>query len=73
VTVLRIFVTAALVIVAGLIFPPLSANSQLTWQSQLDRAVAKAFQGVKNCVARELEYGRYPCRSQKFNLAGFAR
>ena len=41
----------------------LSANSQPNWQQrleQLDHTVARAFQGVKKCVARELEYGSYP-------------
>src|SRR5262249_61221793 len=41
----------------------LSANSQPNWQrrlEQLDHTVARAFQGVKKCVARELEYGSYP-------------
>jgi hypothetical protein len=62
VTVLRIFATPAAVIVASLLFPALSANSQLNGQrvEQVDRAVATAFQRVKNCVARELEYGSYP-------------
>ncbi len=58
-TVLRISATAA----AALLFPILSANSQPNWQQRLkrvDHAVAKAFQGVKNCVAQELEYGSYP-------------
>jgi hypothetical protein len=27
---------------------------------QLDHAVTKTFQGVKNCVVRELEHGSYP-------------
>ena len=61
--VLRISATAAAAIVATLLFPILSANSQPNWQKrleQLDHAVARAFQGVKICVARELEYGRYP-------------
>ena len=26
----------------------------------MDHTVARAFQGVKNCVVRELEYGSYP-------------
>src|SRR6516225_2271147 len=55
--------TAAAAIVASLLLPILSANSQPNWQQrleQLDHAVARAFQGVKNCVARELEYGSYP-------------
>ena len=62
-TVLRISATAAAAIVASLLFPILSANSQPNWQhrlDQLDHAVARAFKGVKNCVARELEYGSYP-------------
>ena len=61
--VLRISANAAAAIVATLLFPILSANSQPDWQQrleQLDHAVARAFQGVKICVARELEYGRYP-------------
>ena len=63
VTVLRISATGAAAIVASLLFPILSANSQPNWQQrleQVDHAVARAFQGVKNCVARELEYGSYP-------------
>ena len=53
-TVLRISATAAAAIVA-------SANSQQNWEQRLkNHAVARAFQGVKNCVARELEYGSYP-------------
>ena len=56
-TVLRI--SAA--IVASLLFPILSANSQQNWEQRLkNHAVARAFQGVKSCVARELEYGSYP-------------
>jgi len=63
VTVVRISATAAAGIAASLLFPILSANSQPNWQQrleQVDHAVARAFQGVKNCVARELEYGSYP-------------
>jgi hypothetical protein len=48
---------------ASLLFPILSANSQPNWQHRLghlDHAVARAFKGVKNCVARELESGSYP-------------
>ena len=60
-TVLRISATAAAAIVASLLFPILSANSQQNWEQRLkNHAVARAFQGVKNCVARELEYGSYP-------------
>jgi hypothetical protein len=63
VTVLRISATGAAAIVASLLFPIPSANSQPNWQHKLghlDHAVARAFKGVKNCVARELEYGSYP-------------
>ena len=61
VTVLRISATAAAAIVASLLFPILSANSQQNWEQRLkNHAVARAFQGVKSCVARELEYGSYP-------------
>jgi len=63
VTVLRISATGAAAIVASLLFPILSANSQPNWQHRpghLDHAVARAFKGVKNCVARELESGSYP-------------
>src|SRR5258708_9432520 len=63
VTVLRISATGAAAIVATLLFPILSANSQPNWQHRLghlDHAVARAFKGVKNCVARELESGSYP-------------
>src|SRR5262249_37700417 len=60
-TVLRISSAAAAAFVASLLFPMLSANSQPNWQQrQLDHTVARAFQGVKKCVARELEYGSYP-------------
>ena len=60
-TVLRISATAAAAIVASLLFPILSANSQQNWEQRLkNHAVARAFQGVKSCVARELEYGSYP-------------
>ena len=60
---LRISATAAAAIVATILVPILSSNSQPNWQQRLeqtDRAVARAFQGVKNCVVRELEYGSYP-------------
>ena len=61
VTVLRISATGAAAIAASLLFPILSANSQPKHRlEQLNHAVARAFQGVKNCVARELEYGSYP-------------
>src|SRR5262245_22277282 len=62
-TVLRISSAAAAAFVASLLFPMLSANSQPNWQQrleQLDHTVARAFQGVKKCVARELEHGSYP-------------
>src|SRR6516165_5998852 len=61
-TVLRISSAAAAAFVASLLFPMLSANSQPNWQQrleQLDHTVARAFQGVKKCVARELEHGSY--------------
>jgi hypothetical protein len=60
---LRISATAAAAIVATILLPILSSNSQPNWQQrleQMDHAVARAFQGVKNCVVRELEYGSYP-------------
>jgi hypothetical protein len=63
VTVLRISSAAAAAFVASLLFPMLSANSQPNWQQRLeklDHAVARTFQGVKKCVARELEHGSYP-------------
>jgi hypothetical protein len=59
---LRISATAAAAIVATILLPILSSNSQPNWQQrleQMDHAVARAFQGVKNCVVRELEYGSY--------------
>ena len=60
-TVLRISSAAVAAFVASLLFPMLSANSQPNWQQrQLDHTVARAFQGVKKCVARELEHGSYP-------------
>jgi hypothetical protein len=62
-TVLRISSAAAGAFVASLLFPTLSANSQPNRQQrleQLDHTVARAFQGVKKCVARELEHGSYP-------------
>ena len=71
-TVLRISATAA----AALLFPILSANSQPNWQQRLkrvDHAVAKAFQGVKNCVAQELEYGSYPSNVDDALRVGFVQ
>ena len=62
-TVLRISSAAAAAFVASLLFPMLSANFQPNWQlrlEQLDHTVARTFQGVKKCVARELEHGSYP-------------
>jgi hypothetical protein len=59
----RISATAAAAIVAILLLPIPLSNSQPNWQQRLehmDRAVARAFQAVKNCVVRELEYGSYP-------------
>src|SRR5258708_34411427 len=59
----RISGTGAAAIVASLLFAILSANSQPNWQHRLghlDHAVARAFKGVKNWVARELESGSYP-------------